>query len=439
MLTYYLKLGVLSLKRNPVLSGLMILAIALGIGACMTSITVSYLLAADPIPHKSDRLYYVRLDGQSATNFDPEVNVDPPQLLTWIDAQYLANAGKAKRQTAMQRSGGVYEPSNQDMTPFQVTMKLAYADFFPMFDAPFEYGSGWDTSADKNGELVTVISKKFNDKVFNGQNSIGKDITVSGNTYRIVGVLKEWELIPNFFDVSNDAYGDMDDLYVPFELKPDLELPTWGNTNCWKSPEAPGMAGLLASECIQNVIWVELDTPSDAQAYLNFVDNYTTEQENFGRFLRPGNNNRVTPLMDWLDEAEVVPEDTNIMLWLSFMFLIVCLLNTAGLLMAKFSTKSGEIGLRRAIGASKTDLFIQYLMETAIIGLIGGALGILLSILGLEGVKLLLGDYINKVAHLDVTLVLIAVALSILSSLIAGIFPTWRACNIAPAAQLKSQ
>lgn len=439
MFTYYFKLGILSLKRNPILSSLMILAIALGIGACMTSITVNYLLSADPIPHKSKNLYYVRLDNGSALGYDPEAQAPPPDLSTWIDATYLSTEGKATRQTALQQSGGVVEPNNQNVSPFEATIRLVYADFFPMFDAPFEYGSGWDSSSDSKRELVTVISKKTNDKLFQGINSVGKSVSISGNTYRIVGVLKDWEVIPHFFDVTNSAFGDMDDFYIPFILKQELELRTWGNTNCWKSPEQPGVQGLLASECVQNAIWVELDDEEALGDYKSFLDQYTTSQEAYGRFMRPGNNNRVTPLMEWLDESQVVPQDTKIMLWLSFMFLTVCLLNTAGLLMAKFTTKSSEIGLRRAIGATKVDLFFQYLMETALIGFMGGILGILLSFIGLQGVKLLLGDYINKVAYLDFNLMIIAVILAISSSLIAGIFPTWRACNITPAIQLKSQ
>jgi putative ABC transport system permease protein len=439
MYAYYLKLGLLSLKRNPILSALMILAIALGIGACMTMITVNYLLSANPIPQKSDNLYYVRLDNWSPFTFDPDQQPDPPDLTTWIDATFVAEAGKATRQTAIQASTGVVEPSNNDISPFRATMNLNYADFFPMFDAPFQYGSGWDYSSDQNRELVIVLSQNMNDRLFDGANSVGEEITISGHVYRIVGVLDKWELIPRFYDIINGAFSTMSDFYIPFQLKPELSLDSSGNTNCWKSPDLPGIQGLLASECVQNAVWVELPNDEAAQDYMTFLNNYTTEQEKIGRFPRPGDNNRLTKVMDWLEERNVVPDDARIMLWLSLLFLVVCLLNTMGLLMAKFTTKSGEIGLRRAIGASKKDLFIQYLIETAVIGVIGGVLGIGLSFLGLEGVKLIIGNYITRVAHLDFTLMLMAISLAIMSSLISGAFPTWRACNVAPAAQLKSQ
>jgi putative ABC transport system permease protein len=143
--------------------------------------------------------------------------------------------------------------------------------------------------------------------------------------------------------------------------------------------------------------------------------------------------------VEWMENQEVVDDDAQIMLWLSFMFLTVCLLNTIGLLLAKFTGKAAEIGLRRAVGASKTDLFLQHLVETALIGLLGGVFGLGFALIGLEGIKLLYGDFVNNLATLDLTLVIIGLTLALVSSIAAGLYPTWRACNIAPASQLKSQ
>jgi putative ABC transport system permease protein len=108
-------------------------------------------------------------------------------------------------------------------------------------------------------------------------------------------------------------------------------------------------------------------------------------------------------------------------------------------LLAKFTGKSAEIALRLALGASKADLFKQHLVETAMIGLIGGIGGIGLAILGLQGIKSLYGDFVDDLATLDINMILVALSVALLSSIAAGLYPTWRACNIAPASQLKSQ
>jgi hypothetical protein len=80
--------------------------------------------------------------------------------------------------------------------------------------------------------------------------------------------------------------------------------------------------------------------------------------------------------MEWLDYNHVVPGDVRLQMWLAFGFLLVCLVNTIGLLLAKFLRRSGEIGVRRALGASRAEIFKQCLVEAGTIGLAGGVLGL---------------------------------------------------------------
>ncbi|HRO27213.1 MAG TPA: FtsX-like permease family protein, partial [Luteimonas sp.] len=125
-------------------------------------------------------------------------------------------------------------------------------------------------------------------------------------------------------------------------------------------------------------------------------------------------------------------------LWLGFGFLLVCLLNTVGLLLAKFLRRSSEIGVRRALGASRSEIFKQCLVEAGTIGLAGGVLGLGLALLGLWGVRQQPSNY-AELAHLDLGMLLTTFALAIVASLFAGLLPAWRAMQVTPAIQLKSQ
>lgn len=438
MFSYYLKLAFKSFKRNPILSSLMVAAIALGIGASITTITVNYLMSADPIPQKSHQLHYVQVDSWDPNQESDDGSNEPPKQLTWTEATNLMAANKATRQTAMAKSGGIIQPADDDTKPFEGSIRLAFADFFSMFETPFLYGGPWDASADQNRELVVVLSKSINDKVFGGENSVGKNLVMRGHNFRVMGVLDNWHPVPKFYDVNNGAFDKSEEVFMPFLLKEELELPNWGNTNCWKSPEGDGFKAFLRSECVNFQMWVELPGEDDKGEYMAFLNNYVEEQKSLGRFPRPMNN-RLYNVMQWMENQEVVAEDAQIMMWLSFMFLLVCLLNTIGLLLAKFTGKSAEIALRRAVGASKGDLFIQHLVETACIGLLGGLAGLGLAVLGLQGIKSLYGDFVDDLAALDTAMILVALGLALVSSVAAGLYPTWRACNIAPASQLKSQ
>lgn len=437
MFAYYLRLALKSIKRNPILSALMVTAIALGIGASMTTITVNYLMSANPIPHKSEQLFYVQLDSWDPYDGHNGKN-EPPDQITWTEATNLMNAKQAFRQSAMASTGGVIEPEGQDEKPFMASIRLAFSDFFPMFDTSFLYGSGWQDSSDENRDYVVVISKATNERLFGGENSVGKTIRVVGNNFRVVGVLDEWVLVPRFYDVTTGAFDETEEVFMPFYMKQELELNNGGNTNCWKSPEGEGFIAFLQSECVNYQMWVELRDGDEKAQYMDFLNNYVTEQKALGRFPRPMNN-QLSNVMEWMENQEVVADDAQIMMWVSFMFLLVCLLNTIGLLLAKFTGKAAEIGLRCAVGASKTDLFLQHLVETAVIGIAGGLFGLALAYLGLEGIKTLYGEFVQNLVGLDLTMVASAIALAIVSSILAGIYPTWCACNIAPASQLKSQ
>jgi putative ABC transport system permease protein len=438
MFGYYIKLALKSLKRNPILSLLMITAIALGIGASMTTITVNYLMSADPIPHKSNQLFHIQVDSWDPNNaFDDDEEALPNQL-TWTDATNFTLAKKALRQSAMGMSGAIIEPKGDDAKPFEASIRLAYTDFFGMFDVPFIFGSPWDTSSDTNREQVVVLSKRTNESIFGGENSVGKTIVVAGRSFQVVGVIDDWQPMPKFYDVNNGAFNETEELFMPFTLKEELELPNWGNNNCWKSPDGEGYKAFLQSECINTQMWVELPNATAKAEYMDYLNNYVMEQKEFGRFPRPLKN-RLSNVMQWMQRQEVVEEDAKMMMWLSFMFLLVCLLNTIGLLLAKFTGKSAEIGLRLAVGASKSDLFKQHLVETAMIGLLGGIAGIGFALLGLQGIKSLYGDFVDDLATLDISMILVALTIALLSSIAAGLYPTWRACNIAPASQLKSQ
>jgi len=436
MFNYYLKIAWISILRHWGLSLLMVSAIGLGIGAAMTTITVNYLMSADPIPHKSKQLYYVQLDSWDVNDpFDEGLN--PPDQLTYIDTTNLMNAQKAFRQNAQAQASGVIEPNDPELLPMTVSGRANSADFFIMFDVPFIYGSGWTHEADVNKEQVIVLNKETNDKLFGGENSVGQTIKLDGNFFKIVGVIDKWQPKPRFYDITTGAFNNSEDIFVPFSMIAEQKISRSGNNSCWK-PFGDGFAAYLASECIWTQFWVELKTEQDKQDYQTFLNAYVEEQKAYGRFLRPMDN-RLSNVMEWLENQEVVADDAKMMMAMSLMFLIVCLLNTVGLLLAKFLGKAPEIGLRQALGASRVTLFSQYIIESACIGIAGGILGLGLAFLGLMGVESLYGEYMQGLATLDGTMMILALIIALVSSILSGIYPTWRACNIQPAQQLKSQ
>lgn len=436
LIQYYAWLAARSLRRNPVLTALMVAAIALGIGASMTALTVLRAMSGNPMAHRDDRVYRPQVDNWSPSNaFDQYGN--PPNLMTYQDSMALYRAQRATRQAAMFPNFVPVEPDNPEIRPFQAQVLYTHGDFFPMFDVPFAYGGGWDRRADDGNARVVVLGKALNDRLFGGEDSVGRRVRMDGEEYTVAGVLDAWDPQPKFYEISSGAFNDVEEMFMPFGIGIEKERTSSNNNNCWSDP-GPGYRNWLASDCIWMAFWVELPGPAEAAAYKDFLDSYVNEQKLAGRFPRPLNN-RVSTVSEWLAERRVVPRDAQTQTWLAFAFLLVCLINTVGLLLAKFMARAPEIGLRRAVGASRRQIFSQFLVESGAVGLAGAAAGLLLTWLGLAGLRALYGDgAVGQLAVLDAGMAGITVAAAVAASVLAGLLPTWRACQVAPALQLKS-
>ncbi len=94
--------------------------------------------------------------------------------------------------------------------------------------------------------------------------------------------------------------------------------------------------------------------------------------------------------------------------------------------------------MRRALGASRRAIFLQFLVEAGVVGLAGGALGLGLAWLGLWAVRQTPVGYADAVG-MDWQMLLFTLVLALMSSLAAGLLPAWRACQVSPASQIKSQ
>ncbi len=434
MVAYYLALALRSLKRNKVLTALMVLAIAVGIGTSMTTLTVLHVLSGDPIPARSGELYYPQIDPQDQRGYMP--GTMPPPQVTLIDGMNLLRAKRADRQALMTGGSVPVEPGSSTLSPFYVDARYTTADFFPMFDAPFRYGHAWSAADDASHARNVVITRELNEKLFKGADSVGRTLRLGGTSFRVVGVLDGWRPNPHFYDLNTGSYNYHEQVFVPLETALDLHFEHSGSTDCWGDGSGGAGGTYPSATCVWLQFWVQLGSPAKAAAYKQFLVHYSEEQKALGRFQRAPNV-RLRNVMQWLAYNRVVPGDVRLQAWLAFGFLLVCLINTVGLMLAKFLRRSGELSVRRALGASRRAVFAQLLTESGLIGLAGGGGGLLLALLGLWLVRRRPSDY-AALAHLDPVMLLATFALAVGASLIAGMLPAWRACNVSPALQLKS-
>lgn len=434
---YYVALAMRSSRRSKALTTLVIVLLGFGVSACMVSYAVFRATTSDPVPGKSSHLYVPLID-----NVGPSYNErgEPWSILSYIDAMALWQAHKASRLTLLYPTKWQVESNNPLVPAMSMSGDAVTADFFSMFDAPFRFGGGWTAGDDAQHATVVVISRHLNETLFGGQDSVGQEVRLDGQLFRIGGVLESWNPRPRFFDVGDDVrpFDDAGDIYIPFTRATDMKKDSTFST-CPTDSQAfdeSNWDAYLHSECDRVDAWVELPTPADVDRYREYLRHYAAEQQRLGRFSWAPNI-RLRNLTDWLTYLQVTPRASSLSMLVSASFLLIVLVNVVGLMLARFMRRAAEIGIRRALGASRAAIYRQFLIEAATMGFVGGLLGVALTLLGVWGAGALFEPNIARLVHADTSLIALTVMLAIAATVVSALYPTWRAAQTQPAWQIK--
>lgn len=432
MALHDLYLGWRALRRSPRLSLLMIMAVGMGVGACMTQLTVWHALSGDPLPGRSGQLFSPYLDARPLR----DDALDGPKTavnLSWLDSQNLLQQHRAVRQAAMAGGQILVSPPARPQQPFFASGRYTTADFFPMFTVPLVRGRSWNATDDIQHARVVVVDQTLARQLFPHGQAIGQTLRLQNTDFQVIGISGDWHPEPLFYaDTDGHHYGHPDRLFIPLSTAVELQFGTSNRLSCW----GRGGDDLRRDGCIWLQYWVQLDTQTQRSDYLNYLQAYWAQQLSAGRFFRPARA-RIDALLPWLRAQKLIPTNLPVQLALAFGFLVACLLNIVGLLLARFIGCRHEIGIRRALGARRRDIFVQLGCESALIGAAGAALGLLLSQLGLWLLRQRPDDYAHM-ARMDVPMLLTAVGLAIGGSLLAGALPAWRACRLPPALEIRT-
>lgn len=441
MFGYQLRLAWKSVLRHPVLSGLIALGIALGVGVATTFLALYHILSADPVPGNSKNIHLVLVDSWGDLTGEGPCCRDRPDLLAYKDTMALLKSGLPIRQTPHFPAQLSIYPPRKDMRPFREMVRLGSSDLLPMFGAPFRYGSSWDKAADAAPAAVAVIDDKMNQKLFGGGNSVGKTLRIEDRDFRIVGVLGPWNpsILP--YDQTQGALRPPDSIYIPFNWVIPMEIQSAGNSAGWQGSESFDTFAdrVRGSEQMWLQVWVELRGAEQKAAYQRYVEGYVAEQKKLGRLPRR-QGRYLTSLPALIDEWKVVPQQTKSLATISILFLVVASINLIGLFLGKFLARAPVVGIRRALGASRRAIFFQHLMEAELIGVAGGVVGIGLA----AGVLALLNKAFRLMTRseghlsLDLPMIGAALVLSLVAGAVAGLYPAWRICREAPARHLKN-
>ena len=451
MILYSLRLAFKNLGNRPGLTALTIGAIAIGLALLTTMTTMSYQSSKVPVYDKRHQLNTVLIDTR-----EKEARVANRlwrvPYLTYQDTMNLYNDKSVDAEkTYLWKSSTFLNDIDGKVHPRQTRTMAGLSNFFTLFDVPFLYGSGWSKQDDESASPVIVLSYKMNQHFFNGEDSVGKTLRINSTTLTVIGVLADWKLASRFYDRSFSSQR-FDDVFIPSSLAMNINIPRfircWSKDNSLRQSYAlSDIDGLKTSECTWLALWVDLKEESTKKEYQAFIDRYVSQQKSMGRIPRD-DKPQIVSIQEYLDAIITNNTTDSVFNLLAILFFLVCLLNTVGILLAKYMGKVPEIALRRALGAKKHVILQQYLLEVSMIAVIGGILGLILShfsLIGMMHINIYQSDYtvtVEAIRHLyklDLVMIAQAMGVAVGSALLVSLFPVWKICNTAPAGQLKSQ
>jgi len=295
-----------------------------------------------------------------------------------------------------------------------VNYKYTNADFWQVTDFDFTEGKPFSPQQVENGERVAVISEDARRAYFGDQPAvIGKYIEADNVQYRVCGVVR---------NVPITLYMLYSDIYLPYTVsKTDYrENKTYrGNYTGILLAAEPSDLPRMQREYEQMVGRLPMSSPAYTHIY-SHADRFITG------FVRTGNEN----------SSGLVYALTAIGIFVLFVMLLPTL-NLVNINLTRIMERSSEIGVRKAFGASRRTLVHQFLVENLILTILGGGIGVLLSLIALQVINS--AHFIpNLVLSLNVTVLSIALLICLVFGLLSGVYPAWRMSRLDVVDALKA-
>nr|WP_239537650.1 ABC transporter permease [Dyella mobilis] len=426
---------------------MVVLTVALGLAACMTTMTLLHVLSADPLPGRSQHLYLAWVDTVLAKPSHASadlmaangIKVNDFHNIKLADAQALLSAHRAERQAVVaDMVADEVSDDGRHTQPQQVVLATT-SDFVPMFGVALRYGRDWTPAEDAARVPVVMIDSDLAQTLFGTPNAVGRAVRLKHTLFRVVGVIQPYAPQPHFYALSLGAYSSDggENLYVPYQAALDAGLTPNSSDACDASYKMSTIADVDAAHCASLSVWVQLDTAQQVATYREFLQGYVAQQANLAGFGKTPRS-QLTGVADWLKQNDVVPDSARLNVWLAGSFLLLCMVNVIGLLSARFLHRSGDVGIRRALGAPRRAVFLQHVLESGLACLVGGVLALPLTLLGLWILRQQSDDF-SGLARLDPAMFAALFATALMVGALVGLLPAWRVSRVEPGLQVKGE
>lgn len=442
-MNYTLETGLRGCIRHPRTMALVVLTLALGLASVMTMLTLLSVLAADPLPGISQNLHLAWADSRQAAKSgesDGYGDGSPvPPLWKLTDVQAMRQLRPDVPQVALLTAP--LTVSNTDNTLSKnVSTSLALGPMLQVFGVPLRYGRSWTAEEEAARTPVVIISRALSQHLLGREDGTGAEIRVGKHNFRVIGISERWapRPRPHFLPSNNAGWeGDGDELFAPAEAV----LASGAEITSTRICDGNGFGGFRfdqidTQQCRWLVLWADLKDAQQRHNYAQSLQNFAADRHAAGIFARAPNT-RLQSMAQWLHTNRVVPDSVRLNLWLAAGLLVLCLVNVAGLLAARFLRRAGEHGVRRVLGAPRRSIIAACLVESTLAGLLGGLLALPLTLAGLWLMRQQ-GEAYSSLARLSPALFAALLLMAVITGVVVGLLPAIRAARQEPALQVKT-
>ena len=382
-----LRYGLRQLRVRPGFTALAVLTVALGVGATTAIFSVVNPILFESLPYPApDRIVRV-------TERDKDGAPNGTGYATFVDVKAMSTSFEALAVNSQ------WQPTLQgNGEPERLNGQRVTRDFFSVFGVRPALGRDFTAEENVRGKhRVTILSHGLWERRFGSDPKVvGTPVTFDGIQYLVVGVMpKSFESL-----ISPTAQ-----LWAP--LGYEVSLP-WACRTCHHLGEYGRLKPGITPEAARR----ELDVISG-----RLVAEYPTE------YAAPGM--LVTPLQEVLTQ-NVKPALLAVLGAVGFVLLIACA-NVSSLLLGRAMQREGEFAIRGALGAKRGRVVRQLLTESVILSLVGGAAGVGLAWMGLQGLKAIAPASLPRLGAIGINTGVLAFSagISILTGLLFGLIPAF--------------
>lgn len=306
----------------------------------------------------------------------------------------------------------VYQSSytvSQGKESYTVAVSGSNEDYLQVNAYTIDYGRSLSKNDRQIDARVAVLGSTTAEDLFGGLNALGRDIKINGINFEVIGVLEE---------KGSSGFGNADDMIlIPLET---------------------GYSKLFGSAAVQDGER-KLSTISISADSADNVETIMTQTEFLIRRIHRLDPNQesdfsVTSQSQFLSTLSGITTTLTIFLGaIATISLLVGGIGIMNIMLVSVTERTREIGLRKAVGARKNQILMQFLVETVTLSVLGGILGILFGV-GIAALSTGLGLI---TAEVTVSSILMSFSFAVVIGLFFGIYPAYRAAGLHPMEALR--